>query len=265
VLKVTILGVAAAERSASCIVCIAADATNTLSRSDEHSKRIHQMRRRNLLIGTLATTLVRPVDAEATSVVLELFTSQGCSSCPPADALLGKLADGQGVIALAWHVDYWNSVFWHDPYASAFATKRQRGYADQLGDELYTPAMVVNGSQMVVGSDSAAILKAISTAGAFTVGLALRDGVAEIGAANEPVSALLVIYDPQETTQVGGGENSGRRLTEYHVVREATVLGSWDGTPQRLMLPAVAPGRGAVLLVQSADLRVRGAARVSTA
>jgi hypothetical protein len=224
-----------------------------------------QMRRRNLLIGTLATTFASPVDAEAVSVVLELFTSQGCSSCPPADALLGKLGAGQGVIALAWHVDYWNSVFWRDPYASAFATRRQRRYADRLGDEVYTPAMVVNGSRMVVGSDSAAILKAISTADIFTVRLALKDGAVEIGAAGEPVSALLVIYDPEETTQVGGGENGGRRLTEYYVVREATVLGSWDGTPQRLMLPAVASGRAAVLLVQNAELRVRGAATVSSA
>lgn len=223
------------------------------------------MRRRNLLIGTLATTLARPVEAEVVSVVLELFTSQGCSSCPPADALLGKLGAGQGVIALAWHVDYWNNVFWRDPYASAFATKRQHRYADQLGDEVYTPAMVVNGSRMVVGSDSAAILKAISTADAFTVRLALKDGAAEISAAGEPVSALLVTYDPQEITQVGGGENSGRRLIEHHVVREATVLGSWDGTPRRLTLPAVAPGRGAVLLVQNAGLHVRGAATVSSA
>ena len=118
------------------------------------------MRRRDVLMAGLAAT-VAPVALTATiapaartatpPAVLELFTSQGCSSCPPADALLGRLARDPGIIALAWHVDYWNGLGWRDSYSSPAATDRQRRYAEALGDEVYTPALVVNGARMVVG------------------------------------------------------------------------------------------------------------------
>jgi hypothetical protein len=220
------------------------------------------MRRRDVLAGALAGGAMRPASAGAATVVLELFTSQGCSSCPPADALLGKLAREQGIIALAWHVDYWNSASWHDPYSSAFATRRQQRYAARLGEEVYTPALVVDGARMVVGSDGPAILQAISGVEDFAVRIGLTDGAAEIGAVGEPVSAVLVTYVPQQITRIGGGENGGRRLTEYHIVRAAVALGSWDGGARRLGLPAITAGHGAALLVQDADLRVRGAAMV---
>lgn len=222
------------------------------------------MRRRDMMMGALAATAARAARAASPPAVLELFTSQGCSSCPPADALLGRRARDPGIIALAWHVDYWNSLGWRDPYSSALATRRQQDYAAQLGDEVYTPALVVNGARMVVGSDDRAIQAAIGAVGGFAVPVTLRrDGagtVTEIGAAPCPVRALLASYDPQRATPIGAGENTGRMLTEYHIVREATRLDAWDGTPRRIALPAIAPGRGAVLLVQGADLRVIGAA-----
>jgi hypothetical protein len=226
------------------------------------------MRRRQFVAAALATSLAptpfAPRARAATGpAVLELFTSQGCSSCPPADALLGQLAHEPGIIALAWHVDYWNGLGWHDPYSSALATERQQRYAARLNEEVYTPALVVNGARIVVGSDKPAVREAIGTAGGLSVPVTLhRDGaatIAEIGAAGAPVSALLATYDPAHATQIGAGENGGRKLVEYRIVREATPLGTWSGDAWRITLPAIAPDRGAVLLVQGADLRIIGA------
>jgi hypothetical protein len=107
-------------------------------------------------------------------VVLELFTSQGCSSCPPADALLGELVRRPNVIALAWHVDYWNGLGWRDPFATRLATDRQRAYAVRLHAEVYTPALVVNGAVVVVGSDRAAVAQAIGQAPPLSVPVALH-------------------------------------------------------------------------------------------
>jgi hypothetical protein len=230
-----------------------------------------QMRRRDLVIAALAASFGPAARAAAAPApaVLELFTSQGCSSCPPADALLGELAGEPGIIALAWHVDYWNGLGWHDPYSSPAATERQRHYAAQLHDEVYTPALVVNGARMVVGSDGAAVRAAIGAAGGFAVNVTLRrDGTAasaEIGAAGRNVSALLATYDAQRATAVGAGENGGRRLIEYRVVRDVIPLGDWDGAPRRIALPPIATGRGAVLLLQTEDLVVRGAADLPAA
>jgi hypothetical protein len=222
------------------------------------------MRRRSFLLAAASFGLVPSARAANPLTVLELFTSEGCSSCPPADALLGRLAGQSGIIALAWHVDYWNGLGWHDPYSTPLATQRQRSYAAQLRDEVYTPALVVNGTRMVVGSDAAAIHAAISTVASPAVPVSLRrmDGgvLAETGPAGGSVSALLVTYDPQRVTPVDRGENGGRRLAEYRIVRDAAPLGVWDGAARRFTLPAMAPGRGAVLLLQTDDLRICGAA-----
>ena len=236
------------------------------------------MRRRAMLMTGLAASVVwgaqgaqseaapsetAPSQAAPSQAVLELFTSQGCSSCPPADALLGQLAREPGIIALAWHVDYWNGLGWHDPYSSPAATARQRHYAEALRDEVYTPALVVNGARMVVGSDNSAVRTAIGAAGGLRVPVVLhRDTqgwIAEIGAAGQQVSALLATYEPQHSTAVGAGENGGRRLMDYRIVRDVTSLGTWDGAARRVMLPDVAPGLGVALLVQSVDLKMLGA------
>jgi hypothetical protein len=216
-----------------------------------------------MLMGGLALGLA-PAARAASPAVLELFTSQGCSSCPPADALLGSLAREPGLIGLAWHVDYWNNLGWHDPYSSALATQRQQDYAAQLRDEVYTPALVVNGARMVVGSNGIAVVAAIDALGGLAVPVtARRDGAAasvEIGAAGQPVSALLATYVPEHATPIGAGENGGRTLTEYRIVRTATKLDTWDGAARRIALPEIGAGLGAVVLVQGADLRVIGAA-----
>ncbi len=222
------------------------------------------MQRRDIVLAGLAA-MVAPIAGAATPpAVLELFTSQGCSSCPPADALLGQLAREPGIIALAWHVDYWNGLGWRDPYSSPGATERQQRYAEALHDEVYTPALVVNGARMVVGSDDQAVQSAIGAVGGFAVPVTLRREaaaqIADIGAAGQKVSALLALYDPQRSTEIGSGENGGRRLTEYRIVRSTTLLGTWDGTARKFTLPDIASGLGAALLVQSADLKILGAA-----
>lgn len=204
--------------------------------------------------------------AAAMPVVLELFTSEACSSCPPADALLGVLAAQPAHIALAWHVDYWNGPAWTDRFATPFATDRQRAYAAALRQEVYTPAMVIDGQALVVGSDARAVAAAIATSAALPVpvGLARRPGGLQAsigaladGALADRARAVLAFYDPRQSRFIGGGENSGRQLREFNVVRAAMTL---DRLSPSMALPGPPPGQGAVLLVQAADLRVIGAA-----
>jgi hypothetical protein len=220
------------------------------------------MRRRDVVTASMwmLPLISRRGFAGSTPVVLELFTSQGCSSCPPADALLGELSHGPGVIGLAWHVDYWNSLGWHDPFARPEWTERQKSYAAYLNEEVYTPALVVNGAQMVVGSDKAAVRRAIDRAIPSSVAVTLHrttSGLeAEIGATSPSMSGLLVSYDPEQATRVDAGENRGRRLVDYRVVRDVVAL---DRLATRLPLPPVPDGRGAVLMVRDSGWRVVGA------
>jgi hypothetical protein len=218
------------------------------------------VRRRDLIAAALASSIAPAARAAPKSVVLELFTSQGCSSCPPADALLGQLARRSDVIALAWHVDYWDHLGWRDRFASPTATDRQRTYARQLGSDVFTPALVVDGQTIVVGSDRAAIEAAIGSAGGLPVGITLsrREGgiTVEIAATTGPLRAERIVYDPQQRTDIGAGENDGQRLREYHVVREAEMLAEWDGTARQLAAKLPGPGQGQVILVRSASLQV---------
>jgi hypothetical protein len=227
------------------------------------------MRRRIFLSATLLTlpraaTCVRAVPAQV--VVLELFTSQGCSSCPPAEAFLGELVRQPGIIGLAWHVDYWNSLGWTDPYARHAWTDRQKAYAEHLGSEVFTPALVVNGSAMLVGSDRDAVRRAIGEATQPPLAATLRrtatGSEAEIDAPAGSLTGLLVTYDSEVATQVGAGENQGRRLVEYRVVRDVVRLA---GLAPRLTLPPIPENRGAVLLVQDTAWHVVGAAELAPA
>ncbi len=226
------------------------------------------MHRRSFIAASIFAGLPRLAGATATETptVLELFTSQGCSSCPPAERLLGQLALRPGLIALAWHVDYWDRLGWRDPFSSPEATRRQQAYARSLGAEVYTPALVVGGARMEVGSDTGAVNAAIATTPPARIGVGLRrtaEGLAgDVASAAQPVSALLVFYLPEETTAIGAGENGGRKLTDHRIVREVHDLGTWDGAPRHFDLPPPPPGHGAVLLVQSVALRILGAAEL---
>jgi hypothetical protein len=222
------------------------------------------MHRRGFINATLLTLPLLGTRAQAATapIVLELFTSQGCSSCPPADALLGELTRQAGVIGLAWHVDYWNGLGWSDPYARREWTDRQRAYAKYLNGEVYTPALVVNGAAMVVGSDKSAVHSAIDRAAPPAAVTLRRSGAgleADFGTTPAPVTGILATYDPEQTTQVGAGENGGRKLVEYRVVRDIVTL---DVRAPRIALPPIPDKRGAVVLVQDASWRVVGVAHL---
>ncbi|MGH6948310.1 MAG: DUF1223 domain-containing protein [Kiloniellales bacterium] len=194
-------------------------------------------------------------------VVVELYTSQGCSSCPPADALLTDLADESGVLALSFHVDYWDYIGWRDPFGSPMNTQRQRGYAQTLRlDFVYTPQMVVDGRYDVVGSRVSAVRGAIEKAGKqgkpLTLEFVSGDGgkvVVPAGAAPAEGAAIWrVTYDKSHATEVLRGENSGRELVNVNVVRAFERLGTWTG--ERLELPlmlaeAHARGRGGCAII----------------
>jgi hypothetical protein len=201
---------------------------------------------------------------EAAPVVVELFTSQGCSSCPPADALLGELAQRRDVIALAFHVDYWDYIGWKDPFASPDFTKRQRTYAGALGlRNVYTPQMVIDGGVDVVGSHRSRVedlIRQASFVPKLSIGLERADGKHRLilpeARLERPAIIWLAIYDREERTAVRRGENAGRELSEYNIVRALRKVGSWDGRGQSLELDlsdATADGMGGAILIQSAD------------
>jgi hypothetical protein len=197
-------------------------------------------------------------------VVVELFTSEGCSSCPPADAFLGELAQRPDIVALAFHVDYWDYIGWKDPYASPLATQRQHDYAAALGLHMvYTPQMVVDGRTDVVGSERGDVEAAIGKAAA---GPKLAISIAKDAAgyrvaipaaappAGGPATVWLAVFDSKQETRVKRGENGGRTLKEFNIVREWRKIGTWDGNATTLPL-AVAMGnadrKGCAIIVQA--------------
>jgi hypothetical protein len=212
-----------------------------------------------LLLAAAAPTPPRPV-------VLELFTSQSCSSCPPADALLASLAaTDSSVLALDFHVDYWNYLHWHDRFSLPEATQRQRAYAARRGTEVYTPQLVVDGQQQAVGSERPAVLAAIATArAAIANGPSLKLARAgdtltiDIGTGAAAGDIVLVGYDPQHATEVNAGENAGRVLREVNVVRSVASLGKWQGSELHLQAPRPSGDADAVLL-QAPDGRILAA------
>jgi hypothetical protein len=212
--------------------------------------------------GLIATSAIAA--QAAAPIVVELFTSEGCSSCPPADALLRVLKHQRpDLLVLDFHVDYWNSLGWRDPFSSAEATARQQAYASALGSEVYTPQLVVGGTQQMVGSDRDAVASALASAMApsVTVNLVKTEGTVsvDVGAGSGMATLWLVGFDDQHTTNVGRGENSGRTLTEVNIVRSIAAVGNWNGAALHLTLAAPRGEHGAILL-QGADGKILGAA-----
>lgn len=186
-------------------------------------------------LGISAVAFARPV-------VVELFTSEGCSSCPPADALVGELARRPGVIALAYHVDYWDDRGWQDRFSLPEATLRQRGYVRRLEKSgAFTPQIVVSGDTSLVGSNRTAVERAI--AGDRD---SLRMSLSQEGdnlhiyfleAWRESMEVYLVSYLKEATARIETGENAHRTLKHFNVVRSFQKLGTWNGRPQRMVAP----------------------------
>jgi hypothetical protein len=215
-------------------------------------------------------------------VVVELFTSEGCSSCPPADALLRaidakRLDSGQMVVGISEHVTYWNRLGWADPFSAEMYTQRQEGYRSRFGlESAYTPQVVVNGEREVLGSDRGAVLKAvretdnrgavgasplrIHIGSAATEGNRVRLTYSTSGGAERGVELYAVVAEDEVISQVERGENSGRRLTHVSVARTLTRLGGGTAEGERTVeIEAGAPGRArgkehVVLFAQRAGL-----------
>lgn len=230
-----------------------------------------ELSRRQVVLGgmtaMLAGALARNASATSSPVLVELFTSQSCSSCPPAEAYLAELARQPEIVALAYHVDYWDQLGWRDPFSSAAATARQRAYARVLSlDSVYTPQMVIEGRYDAVGSDRRRVTSAIAAAAAVPppapVSLTAEAGAlaARIGVGTGEGRAWFVVYDLRHQTLVHGGENAGRMLTNVNVVRSIDEIGRWSGAALSFTRDQPPPGAGAAVFVQSSNGAILGAA-----
>lgn len=202
------------------------------------------------LVAMLATTLVvfsfsnikavKAADEAQTPIVLELFTSQSCSSCPPADKLLGEIAaEKSNIIALSCNVTYWNHLHWKDTLSKEFCTQRQREYVQTLGSRgPYTPQIVVNGRHTMVGSKNGDIRRAVhedTKANAVKpINLSLSGEKLVIGLPETPgkdsYALLLMPYSDSHEQTIPSGENRGREVTYTNPVDEIISLGTWDGS-----------------------------------
>lgn len=200
--------------------------------------------------------------AEPSPVVVELFTSQGCSACPPADALLADMARRDDVIALALHVDYWDYLGWEDPFAQPAYTARQKAYARAAGERtIYTPQMIVGGADALVGPRAAdlAVLIAHHAAipGQVSVRLHSKDGkiVIDLRAdppLTNPAVIQIVRYAPSTRVEIVRGENAGRELDYANVVTAWHAVSDWDGLGPISLTATLDGNEPAVLIVQSA-------------
>ncbi|WP_336963092.1 DUF1223 domain-containing protein [Chryseobacterium contaminans] len=171
--------------------------------------------------------------------VLELFTSEGCSSCPPADELMGKIEkeyNNENVYILSYHIDYWNRLGWKDRFSSAENSQRQQMYSRILSSQVYTPQLIINGETEFVGSDENAVSKALQTvlfnsnSQNTTINLSARITKNEIQVQYETYAPdsknnlLISLLEKQSSTQVGKGENEGRHLQHWQIVHKQNVI-----------------------------------------
>jgi len=213
----------------------------------------------------------RPAVRGASPIVVELFTSQGCSSCPPAELLLSNIARNGGlgdraVAPLTFHVDYWNDLGWADPFSLPAWTQRQHDYASALHDDrVYTPELVVGGAAAVVGSNLAAVTRAIQRAPAPAVLAATATWAVDTltVAATAPADAdvWVAVWQASTQTEVTRGENAGQRLASDRVVRrlERVATAGQQSTAVVKLDPAWRAG-GAVAFAQRADRQITASA-----
>ena len=240
-----------------------------------------------ILVALLMSTLVFTASAMAQTslsvkprAVVELFTSQGCSSCPPADKLFSELSKDPSLIVLTMPVDYWDYLGWKDTLASPAFTSRQKGYSAMRGDrQVYTPQAVINGVSHAIGSQRSEIDKAISNSSQkdnilsvdVTINKTNGDFKASVAAAQGLSGEIWVLPVLKErAVQIGRGENSGRSVTYSNVVRGMVRVGTWNGNAMTVDVPASAlPAEceGFVVLLQAGSdkkpAQIIGAARQS--
>ncbi|MEM1382479.1 MAG: DUF1223 domain-containing protein [Pseudomonadota bacterium] len=208
-----------------------------------------------LLPATAAYTEAGEITAP---VIVELFTSQGCSSCPPADAYLAELAGRGDVIALSLHVDYWDYLGWRDTFAQRAFTERQYEYRDAWSARVvYTPQLVVQGRRIDPGSQIRQVEDALSRIPRPETGIAVLESDGGLRADLNPgiVAAgqvWIARYRQEETVKINRGENAGEAITYHNIVTEIMPYGTWDGTSVRSIdLPIPTQGEGVVIWVQA--------------
>lgn len=204
-----------------------------------------------LLLGVLPqpSGVAEAGESGATSrprAVVELFTSQACANCPPADTLLAELSNDPNLVTLSFAVDYWDYLGWKDTAAKPEFTQRQKSYAAQRGDhDVYTPQMVVNGHHHLLGSDRGAITREVAASSGLPVEVAVeaRDDaiIVSVGDAPDvpPTGATVWVarYDLVRSFPIRRGENNGRTLAYVHLVRSLQPIGMWKGRAMRFELP----------------------------
>ena len=221
-------------------------------------------------VGLLAATGVGALSLAAFAGpprVLELFTSQGCSSCPPADRLLATLADDPQFIVLSLPVDYWDRLGWKDTFAKHAFTERQYGYAGVRGDgQVYTPQVVVNGSEHANGANRRAIDASAETTTDLSVpvNVTRTGGDIEVsvgGGAKQDATIVALPYFATRQVAIGRGENAREKLTYTNVVRDIVLVGRWDGSAvqQKLQLKDAEQYDGVVVLLQAGTVEKPGA------
>lgn len=223
-------------------------------------------------LAVAAHMLVSPVPAQAErSVLIELFTSQGCSSCPSADALLAELAEQPGVVAIALHVDYWDYLGWTDGFADSVYTARQHRYAHLSGERMvYTPQMVLDGQHFMIGSDAMGVAQALMTQASAEAAIEISVAQPDLGGETEvtlralsalstPCEVMLVSVDPMREVTITGGENAGHRVRYVNVARDLRVLAEWDGADLTLSVPLPQQGRAALFVQAKGQGPVLGA------
>ncbi len=215
---------------------------------------------RRLLISIFVWCLAALPALADRPVVVELYTSQGCSSCPPADAILGELAERDDVIALALHVDYWDYIGWKDDFADPSFSKRQRSYARVAGARsVYTPQMIVDGADHISGTKPMKLMERIEVHKARATPVSVRltrdgDRVRIRATSTEPLprgaTVRVATYLPQATVDISRGENAGRRLTYHNVVRNLVDVSTWDGSGEFRATVQSPDGVPLVVLIQ---------------
>lgn len=210
--------------------------------------------------------------AQPAPVVVELFTSQGCNSCPPADRLLGELTGRNDVLPLSFHVTYWDRLGWPDTFGLEDSTRRQQMYADWLGlGRVYTPQMVIGGRIDVVGGSRGRVLEAIellqSHAGPGPELTIAGDRLSVSAGDRDDAAIWLVAFDDYHDVAIERGENRGKTLRYHHVVRELTRLAYWHGRALEIALPlarldAAARAGAAILMQRLSDGAILAATRI---
>jgi len=232
--------------------------------------------RRNALALGAAAVLARPaLAAVKRPVIVELFTSQGCSSCPPADAYFKALKDQPDVVALSYHVDYWDYLGWRDTLGSPECSQRQYDYAKSRGDKnVYTPQTIINGGGHFVGSQRTHVSGGIDAARNETetdwVDMEMTHNNTDVsinipaGQPNKEATLWLMAFTPHVSTEIKKGENAGSTIDYFNVVRKMVPAGMWHGEAAKILLPkgSVVPEscKGWVALLQEGTVgRVIGA------